>query len=155
MVPSASLLWFLTGAGLLIAEMMIPGFILIFFAVGSWITALAAWLMDVHLTTQIVIFIISSIVLLFSLRKLALKTFKGTTSDQADDQYADSKIGKRAIVTKEIHPHVAGEIKVMGSFWMAVADMEIEAGASVIITDKTSEDGLTFKVRPLEGGNNE
>ena len=155
MIPSASLIWFLAGAGLLFAELMMPGFIIVFFAAGCWITALATWLLGVHLTAQIVIFIVASLVLLFSLRKFALNTFKGTTSDQTDDHYADSKIGKTAIVTKKIHPPVAGEIKVMGSFWMAVADTEIEAGASVIITDKTSEDGLTFKVRPLEGGKNE
>jgi len=150
MVPSASLIWFIAGAGLLIAELMIPGFILIFFTAGCWITALITWLMDVHLTTQIVIFIISSLVLLFSLRKFALNTFKGTTRDQTDDLYADSKIGKTAVVTKAIHPPIPGEIKVMGSFWMAIADKEIEEGTSVLIEDQTSEDGLTFKVRVAE-----
>ena len=150
MVPSASLIWFIAGAGLLIAELMIPSL-----RHGScdglrWNTALITWLMDVHLTTQIVIFITSSLVLLFTLRKFALNTFKGTTRDQTDDHYADAKIGKTAVVTKAIHPHIPGEIKVMGSFWMAIADKEIEEGTSVLIEDQTSEDGLTFKVRVAE-----
>jgi membrane protein implicated in regulation of membrane protease activity len=42
-----------------------------------------------------------------------------------------------------------GEIKVMGSFWRAVAELEIEEGQSVLIESQESEDGLTFKVKPV------
>lgn len=155
MALSCSLIWFLIGAGLLIAELMIPGFILVFFTAGCWVTALLTWMMEINLTVQIVIFIISSLALLFTLRKFALNTFKGVTRDHEDDYYADTKIGKTAIVTRAIHPHIPGEIKAMGSFWMAVSDMDIEEGASVLIESQTSEDGLTFKVNPISGGKNE
>ena len=155
MVLSNALIWFLVGAGLLIAELMIPGIILVFFAAGCWITALASLMIDINLTVQVGIFIISSLALLFTLRKLALNTFKGITRDQTDDHYADAKTGKTAIVTRAIHPHIPGEIKLMGSFWMAVSDMDIEEGASVLIESQTSEDGLTFKVNPISGGKNE
>ena len=87
--------------------------------------------------------------LLFSLRKYSIKTFKGATRDGVDDRYADSKIGKTAIVTKTITQGIPGEIKVMGSFWRAVSDAKIEEGQSVIIESQESEDGLTFKVKPL------
>ncbi len=155
MALSCSLIWFLVGAGLLIAELMIPGFILVFFTAGCWVTALLTWMMDLNLTVQIVIFIISSLALLFTLRRFALNTFKGITRGQTDDDYADTKIGKTAIVTRAIHPHIPGEIKAMGSFWMAVSDMDIEEGTSVLIENQTSEDGLTFKVNPIPGGKNE
>ena len=78
-----------------------------------------------------------------------MKIFKGTTRDDLDDRYADSKIGKMAIVTKAITPGVPGEIKVMGSFWRAVSDENIEEEQSVLITGQESEDGLTFKVKLL------
>jgi len=42
-----------------------------------------------------------------------------------------------------------GEIKAMGSFWRATANEEIEEGLSVLIEAKDSEDGLTFKVKPV------
>ncbi len=89
------------------------------------------------------------IVLLFSLRKYSMKIFKGTTRDDLDDRYADSKIGKTAIVTKAITPNMPGEIKVMGSFWRAISDINIEEGQSVLIRSQESEDGLTFKVKLL------
>jgi membrane protein implicated in regulation of membrane protease activity len=149
MILSPSLIWFLVGAAFLIAEMMMPAFILIFFAAGCWITALVVWLFDIPLTNQLLIFLASSLILLFTLRKYSLKIFKGKTREEVDDHYADSKIGKTAIVTKKITPNVPGEIKVMGSFWRAIADEEIKEGTSVLIETKESEDGLTFKVKPV------
>lgn len=146
---SPSLIWFLVGVAFLIAELLIPGFILIFFTAGCWIAGLMVWLTNVEFSIQILIFIISSLVLLFSLRKYSIKIFKGNTRDDFDDRYADSKIGKTAIVTKAIAPGMPGEIKVMGSFWRGISDINIEEGQSVLITSQESEDGLTFKVKPL------
>jgi membrane protein implicated in regulation of membrane protease activity len=148
---SPSLLWFLAGVVFLVAELMIPGFILIFFTAGCWIAGLAIWLFNISLTTQILVFIISSLILLFCLRKYFLKTFKGTTRENIDDNYSDAKIGKSATVTKAIAPHAPGEIKVMGSFWRAVADTEIAEGVSVIIEKQEPGDSLTFKVKLPEG----
>jgi membrane protein implicated in regulation of membrane protease activity len=146
---SASLIWFLIGVGFLICEMFLPGFILIFFTAGCWIAALAAWLLGVQLTSQIIIFIVSSLILLITLRKYSLKTFKGTTREDVDDQYTESKIGKTGVVSKKIAPHMPGEIKVMGSFWRATAEVEIDEGKSVLVESQDSEDGLTLKVKPL------
>ena len=146
---SPSLIWFFVGVVFLIAELLIPGFILIFFTAGCWIAGLTVWLTDIKLSIQILIFTTSSLVLLFSLRKYSVKTFKGTTRDDLDDRYADSKIGKTAIVTKAISSSMPGEIKVMGSFWRAISDINIAEGQSVLIVSQESEDGLTLKVKPL------
>ena len=146
MILSSSLIWFLVGVVFLIAELALPGIILIFFAAGSFFAALAIWLINIEKTVQISIFLISSLILLFTLRKYSLKIFKGSIHDEIDKIYTDSKIGKSAIVTKTIYPDKAGEIKAMGSFWTAVADTEIKKGTHVLIKKQESEDGLTFKV---------
>ena len=151
MTLSTPLIWFLVGVAFLIAELVLPGFILIFFTAGCWIVAIITWLIDIELTSQIVIFIVSSLVLLFTLRKYSMKAFKGKTLNTIDDKYGESKIGKTAIVTKKISSAVPGEIKVMGSFWRATADEEIEEGNPVSIESQESEDGLTFKVKPIKG----
>jgi len=147
MIISSLLIWFLVGVAFLIAELMMPAFILIFFTAGCWIAAIVVWLFDIELTSQILIFLVASLILLFTLRKYSLKIFKGKTHGDIDDLYTDSKIGKTAIVTKKITPNVPGEIKAMGSFWRATANEEIEEGQSVLIEAKDSEDGLTFKVK--------
>ena len=146
---SPSIIWFFVGVALLIAELFLPGFILIFFTAGAWIAGLTVWIMDIELSIQLVVFLFSSLALLFCLRKYCIKTFKGTTQDDLDDRYADSKIGKTAIATQAIAPGRPGEIKAMGSFWRAVSDVTIEKGQSVLITSQKSEDGLTIKVKPL------
>jgi membrane protein implicated in regulation of membrane protease activity len=145
---SPSLIWFLLGVIFLIAELYLPGFILIFFTAGCWITGLTVWFINIELSIQILVFTISSLVLLFSLRKYSIKIFKGTSHENIDDHYADSKIGKTAIVTKAITPNIPGEIKVKGSFWRAISDINIDEGQSVLIIGQESEDGLTLKVKP-------
>jgi len=147
---STPLLWFLAGVVFLIAELSMPGIILIFFTAGCWIVAIIVWLFDIGLTFQIVLFMLSSLILLFTLRKYSLTIFKGKTRDTVDDQYAESKIGKTAVVTKTISPALPGEIKLMGSFWRAVADVQIEAEKPVKIISQDSEDGLTFRVKPIK-----
>ena len=150
MTLSTQLIWFLIGVAFLIAELAVPGFILIFFTAGCWIVAIVSWLFDIDLTSQILIFIVSSLALLFTLRKYSMKVFRGKTRDIIDDKYADSKIGKTAIVTKAIAPNLPGEIKVMGTYWRAIADDEIKAGSPVLIETQESEDGLTFKVKRIK-----
>ncbi len=146
---SAAFIWFLVGVAFLVSELMVPGFILVFFAAGSWVTALFTWQLDIGLTFQITIFVISSLVLLFALRKIGLKTFRGKALDNDDERPTDAKIGRTAIVTQAIAPNAPGEIKVMGSFWRATAETEIEAGVSVVVERQESEDGLTFRVKQI------
>lgn len=148
-ILSSSLIWFLVGVAFLIAEIALSGFILIFFTAGCWIVALVTWLLEIELASQIFIFVASSLTLLFTLRKYSLKIFRGKTRESIDDHYTDSKIGKTAIVTKTISPNLPGEIKFMGSFWRANAEEAIEEGQSVLIESQESEDGLTFRVKPL------
>jgi len=151
MILSPSLIWFLVGVAFLIAVAIMPAFafILIFFTAGCWITAAVVWLFDIGLTNQILIFLMAFLILLFALRKYSLKIFRGKTHNDIDNYYTDSKIGKTAIVTKKIIPNMPGEIKVMGSFWRATANEAIEEGISVLIEKQESEDGLTFKVKPV------
>jgi len=149
MTLSPSLIWFLVGVAFLIFEAIMPVFILIFFTAGCWIAAVVVWLFDIELTNQILFFLVASLIPLFTLRKYSLKIFKGKIHNNIDDHYTDSKIGKTAIVTKKIIPNMPGEIKVMGSFWRATANEAIEEGISVLIEKQESEDGLTFKVKPV------
>ena len=147
---SIALIWFFAGLGCLILELLLPGFIVIFFAFGCFIAALCAWQMAISLTAQSWIFLISSLVLLLTLRKVGLKLFKGDIHGKSPDDYIDSKIGKQAVVTEKITPGYPGEIKLMGSFWRAVSNHSVDCGARVVIEKKASDDGLTFWVSPLD-----
>jgi len=144
-----ALMWFFSGIIFLIAELLLPGFIVIFFAGGSFIASICAWLFDISLTIQTSVFLFSSLVLLFTLRRYSLKIFRGKVVDNIDDDYGHSKIGKHALVTKTITPQLPGEIKLMGSFWRATSSETIKEGQAVVIESQVSENGLTFIVKSV------
>jgi membrane protein implicated in regulation of membrane protease activity len=75
---SAELLWFLVGLVLLISELALPGFVIVFFGVGAWITGL---LVGVGLLSsfnaQILVFLISSVLTLALFRRKGKRLFEG------------------------------------------------------------------------------
>ncbi len=142
---SPSLIWFLVGVGFILAELAAPGFIIIFFCLGAWMASIAALVSD-SLQTQLLVFIIGSLVSLFALRKYAMRTFKGAATDVAAEHTIVEERGNLAQVTKDILPPAVGEIKYKGSFWRATADVKIKVGESVRIVDYATEDRLTYKV---------
>jgi inner membrane protein len=152
---SAGLIWFLIGVGFLILELCLPGFVLIFFCFGSWVAALIAALWpSVGWSWGIAIFLAFSLIALVTLRKLALRIFRGrksgTPEDESRDEFEEELRGKTAVVTKEVAPAAGGEVKFRGSFWRAVASAPIAEGATVRIVGRATEDGLTLEVTPFE-----
>ena len=148
---SLYLIWFLIGIAFLIAEMAVPGFILVFFTAGSWIVAITVYFLPaMELTTQIIIFIVSSLILLFTLRRFGLKTFKGDSKGGVDDEF--SKVGQKAVVTEAIDQDGYGEIELNGTFWRATADVAIEKDQRVVVKGEESNNGLVLKVKPSSTG---
>ncbi len=143
------LIWFLVGIGFLVLELVMPGFIVIFFSIGAMATMLVVLVFpEIPLSVQVGVFVVASLASLFSLRKWGMKTFGGQ-SQTNEDTKIDDKIGRSAIVTKAIAPHAPGEVKCLGSFWRAEADVELAVDRPVVIDAMASSDGLTFKVKPV------
>lgn len=155
MTISAALIWFLAGVLFLVGELTTTAFVLIFFAAGCWLTALVVWVADIAFAGQIALFIISSLVLLFTLRKYSLKTFRGDAKEGVDDTFASALIGKRGTVTQKIVPPKSGEVSAAGSFWRAVAQEVIEEGEPVMIEQQVPGDILVFMVKPIKENANE
>ena len=148
---SLYLVWFLIGVGFLIGEMMVPGFILIFFTAGSWIVAISVFFFEeIALTTQLIVFMVSSLVLLFSLRRFGLNTFKGESKTGVDDEF--SKVGHKAVVTKAIPKNDYGEIQLDGTFWRATAEVSIAKDQRVVIEGSEDTSVLVLKVKPCADG---
>jgi inner membrane protein len=141
------LIWFLVGAVLLLFEFELPGLVLFFFGVGAWIVAAICLFVDISINAQLIIFIISSVLLLVCLRKWLKGMFKGyVTSKQNASKNLEGFIGQRAVVAKGIAPLAPGKIEFHGTNWTAEADEEISEGDSVEIVEKNN---LTLKVKKL------
>lgn len=138
------IIWFLIGLVLLVLEFSAPGLIIAFFGVGAWVVALVALFMDISLTTQLLIFLITSVLMLVFLRKSLRKVFKLDSIENQNEQ--EDFIGKRAIVTEKISTNTPGKVELNGTEWEAESTSEIAKGASVTITDRRS---ITFIVEPI------
>ena len=141
------LIWFTVGLVLLVAEFILPGLIVAFFAVGAWIVAGVCLATPISLNAQLGLFIVSSVVLLVGARRWVKGMFGGFATDKQNANVdLNEYVGQRAIVTSPITPKLAGRVEFHGTHWTAQADEEIAAGAVVEITQKSS---ATLKVKPL------
>jgi membrane protein implicated in regulation of membrane protease activity len=146
---AAELLWFIAGLIMLFAELAMPGFVIIFFGIGAWITALAIWLGLVNtFSAQLVTFLVSSMVSLVLFRKKGMRYFGGKISGKlAPEQSLDDIKGEKAVVVNAIKPRsLDGKVEFNGTMWTAESDVEIAPGAVVEVVERTN---LTLKVKPL------
>ncbi|MEW5723022.1 MAG: NfeD family protein [Thermodesulfobacteriota bacterium] len=140
------LIWFIVGLALLLAEFAVPGLVIFFFGLGAWVVVLVCFLLDLSLVSQLIIFLVASLIFLLVLRRKFQSLFgldhqTGAAADGLHDY-----LGKRVIVTREIKLDIPGKVEYNGTNWNAVADVPIEAGATVEIVGK---DNITFKVIPV------
>ena len=142
------LIWFLVGLVLLVLEFIMPGLIVGFFGAGAWIVAIiclfSAYVAG-SINTQLIIFIIASVLSLLLLRKWLKGMFIGHTKSQ-QDLTEDMKefIGERAVVKEKITLKAGGKVELHGTNWEAEADEEIAEGTVVEIIAK---ENLTLKVK--------
>jgi len=145
-LTTAGLIWLATGVLLLILEMVLPGFVLFFFGLGALVTFLCSWLFQPSLNEQLAIFLVSSLVSLFSLRGFIKRTFLGGSTVASDDHVIAGG-GESVIVTRTIDPPMEGKVKYSGTFWRALADERIEKGEAATIV---SQEGLIMRVKKKE-----
>lgn len=141
--------WFIAGAVLILAEMVLPGVILVFFGAGAWVVALLllVW-SDMPLSVQIIIWLISSLAFLFLLRRWLTRQFSGFVGQKDDmTEMPDTFKGTHVKVIEDIVPEDnTGMVRLNGTPWRATADMRISAGSTVEVVSRKN---LVVIVRPL------
>ena len=141
------IIWFLVGLVLLVLEFALPGLIVFFFGVGAWIVAIVCLVTDISLNTQLIIFIVCSVLSLLILRRWLKGVFLGHTMSKQDlKENLEEFVGQRAVVKTKIVPKLGGKVELHGTNWEAQADQEIAEGTVVEIIGK---DNITLKVKAL------
>ncbi|MFP4546863.1 MAG: NfeD family protein [Fidelibacterota bacterium] len=143
---SPGLIWFLIGLVFILLEFIIPGVIIIFFGVGAWVTALALLFFNFGINTQLVIFLVASLVFLVVLRNKVQSIFVGKSEGNINEEI-DGIIGQKVKVTRKITPNEAGKVLLNGTSWRAESVAKIEVDSIVEIIDKNN---LTLIVKPLK-----
>ena len=131
------LFWFILGLGLFLLELVMPGFIIFFFGLGAWITALICLIGHPGINLQIIIFAVTSTLLLIALRKIIQKKFLNSNRTRSDD-VEDEFTGKEALATIDFGGMKHGKVEFKGTTWTAESESEIKEGQRVIIIEKDS-----------------
>jgi membrane protein implicated in regulation of membrane protease activity len=137
---SPVIVWAIIGVVLIIIELMSVTFVFAFFGVGALIVSLTTWVgLTPGLSSQFAVFSVSSLLLMFALRKTAKKLFFG--SHDAPPDYK----GQKVRVVKSIPVGGEGAISYRGSEWIAFSESHdtISEGSSVEIV---ALDGIRAKV---------
>jgi membrane protein implicated in regulation of membrane protease activity len=132
------------------AEFFLPGFVIFFFGLGSLVTAVLSWLIPglrSNITIQILVWLASSGLSLYFLRRYFSKIFRGDLLPAPESEYA----GKTAVVAEAITPDNPGRVRFQGTTWKAVSyDESFAPGETVEIL---KEENLTLVVTSSIMGN--
>ncbi|MBT8372643.1 MAG: hypothetical protein KJO34_16880 [Deltaproteobacteria bacterium] len=146
------LLWFLLGLALIFLEFVVPGVILVFFVIGAWAAAVTTHFgLTASFQSQLLLFAVTSILLLVVLRKWIKGKFYGHVGDVQDQTInLDEFSGQSVVVVRDVIPNkMEGAVEFKGARWRAVSDEPIEKGETAVIT---GFDGIILQVRKKEEG---
>ena len=112
--------WLVLAGLFFIGEMITSGFLVFWLGVGAVLALLCSFVID-NVVVQIIIFTVSSIVLIFLTKPLTKKFLKNETI--VTNAY--SLVGKKGIVLEEIDSiKGCGKVKVNGEIWSAKSNEE-------------------------------
>ncbi len=127
--------WAVAGIVLILLELAVPAFVLVWFGLGAVLVALAAAVLPaMGVTTQLAVWLVASLLLV----ALWFKVFKpGFHKTRIGTATADI-IGEVGLLAKPVAPFEKGEVRfqkpLLGSeVWPCIADEAIAAGARVKI----------------------
>ncbi|MBE0617238.1 MAG: NfeD family protein [Proteobacteria bacterium] len=142
--------WFIIAVALVLLELALPGVIVVFFGLGAGVTSLALWLGLIgSLDAQLLVFSLSSLALLLSLRRWVKNRFTGYVPDATSgSSNLDDFTGGTATAMDDLVPGKVGPVEFRGTHWSALSDTPIPKGEDGRIVKL---EGLTLHVTRKEG----
>jgi membrane protein implicated in regulation of membrane protease activity len=141
------LVWFLAGIAIMLAELAVPGFIIIFFGLGCWGASVAAFFSPNAYSAQVAVFVIVSVASLMTLRKVAMRVFVGRSEGPETEDLGNVPVGARITLDQDLEAGRVGRVRFRGAMWDAVSEDRIPAGSDAEITgvDKANRSCLKIK----------
>ena len=136
--------WIIAGLVLAALEIVVPGFVIIWFGVAGVITGVLAIFVRNPYIQFGVFLVLSGIMVVFS-QRIARKI----TRPEPEQVGANRMAGVTGIVVQDIAPPEFGRVKVGGDEWRAAAGCAIPAGGTVKVIEVK---GTHLVVEPIEEG---
>jgi membrane protein implicated in regulation of membrane protease activity len=124
--------WAVTGIVLILAELAVPAFVLVWFGLGALVVSLVVALASIGLTAQLAVWLAVSVLLVF----LWFKVFKPGSHKTRMGMSDPDVIGEIGLLARDVAPFEKGEVRfqkpLLGSdTWPCIADESIKAGERV------------------------
>ena len=146
-IISCAWIWMYVGAGLMLLELLAPGFVIFFFGLAAaTVGLLRFWLGETLTPTwQMIAFSAFSILYLAVLRRWLKGVFTGVKS-VSNESFDSDYIGRIGSVTAEIVPPMPGRVMIGDAEWSAESDVALAVGREVRVT---AQKNLTMRVEPI------
>lgn len=141
------LVWFLAGIAIMLAELAVPGFVIIFFGLGCWGASVVAAFSPDSYSAQVAVFVIVAVASLMTLRKVAMRVFVGRSEGQETEDSGNVPVGSRITLDQDLEAGQVGRVRFRGTMWDAISEDRILAGSDAEITgvDKANRSCLKIK----------
>jgi len=150
---SVWLIWFIAGLGLGVLEMVVPGFIIIFFGAGCMGAAVVAAIAPGAIAVQALVFVLVSVGLLVALRRFAMKMFAGRRESRSGVGESSIEKGTRITVDNAIPAGGRGRVRYRGTWWDARTDEGVDAGAEAEIVGVDDMNRSCLVIRQISADN--
>ena len=135
--------WLIIAGLCLVIEIYTVGFFIFWFGIGAFVALLVSFITN-NLFIQVVVFLVTSLLLVILTKPLMKKFIK---NEKTVPTNFFSLSGKQGIVTKKIdNLNSTGQVKVNGELWSAISDEDIEKDTKVKVL---SIDGVKLKVEKI------
>lgn len=139
--------WLIIAGVCFIIEMATVGFFVFWFGIGALLSMLISIFCPENILLQSIIFVVSSVILLFLTKPLVDKF---TKKDKKIETNAYSIIGKKGIVLQDINStYGIGQVKISGEVWSAKSDDNdiIKKGSQIEVV---KIEGVKAVVKPIK-----
>lgn len=138
-------IWLIASGIFFLGEIFTISFLLFWPGVGAFLAFLTSLIAPENLVAQILVFVVSTILMILFTKPLIKKLFKDKDNTSMNNS---AVLGKKGIVIKKMDAaNPVGQVKVNGELWSAIKsdkDKSINVGESVIIE---KIDGVKLLVR--------
>ena len=137
-------IWWVIALGLIGAEVLVPGFFLLWIGIAAGAMGILTWLMpDLAALPQAVIFAVLAFASCFTYWRWLRKTYLDDSGNSHLNRRGEQLIGKRYVLETAI-AQGRGKARVGDSQWL-VEGPDLPAGATVEVV---AVDGTTLRVTP-------
>ncbi len=128
--------WAVGGIALIVAELAVPSFVLIWFGVGALAVALLVAVGDVGLTVQLSVWLVVSIALVAGWFKVFKPNMHKTKIGMSDANV----VGEVGMLVHDVAPFAKGQVRfqkpILGAdVWDCIADEAIKSGERVKVLE--------------------